>query len=89
MAGFTVGSLTTYVRENADKIYTAAILGATTLKYPGISIQAGIKNADKLMLFANVAPIQVGGLCSFSASGSSTFTDVTLQVSPLKWNDTF
>jgi len=89
MAGFTVGSLTTYVRENADKIYTAAILGATTLKYPGISIQAGIKNADKLMLFANTAPIQVGGVCSFNASGSSTFTDVTLTVSPLKWNDTF
>ena len=89
MAGFTVSGLTTYVRENADKIYTAAILGATTLKYPGISIQAGIKNADKLMLFANTAPIQVGGVCSFNASGSSTFTDVTLTVSPLKWNDTF
>ena len=89
MAGFTVSALTTYVRENADKIYTAAILGATTLKYPGISIQAGIKNADKLMLFANTAPIQVGGVCSFNASGSSTFSDVTLTVSPLKWNDTF
>lgn len=89
MAGFTVSALTTYVRENADKIYTAAILGATTLKYPGISIQAGIKNADKLMLFANTAPIQVGGVCSFNASGSSTFSDVTLTVSPLKYNDVF
>jgi hypothetical protein len=89
MAGFTVSDLTTYVKENADKIYTAAILGASTLKYPGISIQAGIKNAEKLMLFANTAPIQVGGVCAFNASGSSTFTDVTLTVSPLKWNDTF
>lgn len=89
MSGFTVSSLTTYVRENADKIYTAAILGAQTLKYPGISVQAGIKNSDKLMLFANVAPIQVGGVCSFNASGSSTFTDVTLTVSPLKWQDVF
>jgi hypothetical protein len=89
MAGFTVSALTTYVRENADKIYTAAILGAQTLKYPGISIQAGIKNADKLMLFANTAPIQPGGVCAFNASGSSTFSDVTLTVTPLKWNDTF
>lgn len=89
MSGFTVSALTTYVRENADKIYTAAILGASTLKYPGISVQAGIKNADKLMLFANVAPIQVGGVCSFNASGSSTFSDATLTVSPLKWNDVF
>lgn len=89
MSGFTVSSLTTYVRENADKIYTAAITGAETLKVPGISIQAGIKNADKLMLFANTAPIQVGGVCSFNASGTSTFTDVTLQVYPLKWQDKF
>lgn len=89
MAGFTVSALTTYVRENADKIYTAAITSASTLKYPGISIQTGIKNADKLMLFANTAPIQVGGVCTFNASGSSTFSDVTLQVYPLKWQDTF
>ena len=89
MSGFTVSALTTYTRENADKIYTAAILGAKSLTYPGISVQAGIKNADKLMLFANTAPIQVGGVCSFNASGSSTFSDVTLTVSPLKWNDTF
>lgn len=89
MAGFTVSDLTNYVRENADKIYTQAILGATTLKYPGISVQAGIKSSDKLMTFANTAPIQVGGTCAFNASGSSTFSDVTLTVSPLKWNDTF
>jgi len=89
MSGFTVSGLTTYVRDNADKIYTAAILGAQTLKYPGISIQAGIKNADRLMLFANTAPIQVGGVCSFNASGSNTFTEVTLTVSPLKWQDVF
>lgn len=89
MSGFTVSALTTYVRENADKIYTAAITSASTLKYPGISIQTGIKNADKLMLFANTAPIQVGGVCAFNASGSSTFSDVTLQVYPLKWQDVF
>lgn len=89
MSGFTVSALTTYVRENADKIYTAAITSAETLKVPGISIQAGIKNADKLMLFSNVAPIQVGGVCAFNASGTSTFSDVTLQVYPLKWQDVF
>lgn len=89
MSGFTVSGLANYVRESADKIYTAAILGAPSLKYPGISVQAGIKNSDKLMLFANSAPIQVGGVCSFNASGSSTFTDVTLTVSPLKWQDVF
>lgn len=89
MAGFTVSALTTYVRENADKITTAVITGAETLKYPGISIQAGIKSSDKLMQFANSAPIQVGGVCSFNASGSSTFSDVILAVSPLKWQDTF
>lgn len=89
MSGFTVSSLTNYVRENADKITTAAITGAETLKVPGISIQTGIKSSDKLMQFANTAPIQAGGTCAFNASGSSTFSDVTLSVSKLKWQDTW
>lgn len=89
MAGFTVTGLTTYVAENADDILVAAITGAETLKYPGINIMAGIKNAEKLTLFANTAPFQVGGTCAFNASGSSTFSNRTLTVSPLKWNDTF
>lgn len=89
MSGFTVSSLTNYVRENADKITTAVITGAKTLQYPGISIQAGIKSSDKIMQFANVAPFQAGGDCAFNASGSSTFSDVTLSVTKLKWEDTF
>lgn len=89
MSGFTVTGLTTYVAENADRILAASITGAETLKVPGISIQAGIKNAEKIMLFANTSPFQVGGTCAFNASGSTTFSDVTLTVSPLKWNDTF
>lgn len=89
MSGFTVTGLTTYVAENAENIYSAAILGAQTLKYPGISIQPGIKNAEKIMLLSNSAPFQVGGTCAFNASGTTEFSDVTLTVSPLKWNDTF
>ena len=88
MSGFTVTGLTNYVKENADAI-VASIAKGETLSYPGISIQAGIKNAEKLLLFANTAPIQVGGTCAFNASGSSTFSNRTLTVSPLKWNDTF
>lgn len=34
MAGFTVSDLTDYVRENADRIFTAAITQAATLQYP-------------------------------------------------------
>lgn len=89
MSGFTVSALSTYTRENADKILAASITGAETLKVPGISIQAGIKNADKIMLFANTAPFQAGGTCAFNASGTTTFSDVTLTVSKLKWQDTF
>ena len=89
MAGFTVSSLTTYVQENADNILVASITGAETLKVPGINIMAGIKNAEKIMLFANTAPFQAGGVCSFNASGSSTFSDRTLTVTKLKWQDTF
>ena len=89
MSGFTVTGLTTYVAENADNILQASILSAQTLKIPGITIQAGIKNAEKLLLMANTAPFQVGGTCAFNASGTTTFSNRTLTVSPLKWNDTF
>lgn len=89
MSGFTVTGLTTYIKENADDIYVAAITQAETLKVPGISIMAGIKNAEKLTLFVNTAPFQVGGTCAFNASGSSVFSNRTLTVSPLKVNDTF
>jgi len=89
MSGFTVTGLTDYVRENADDILTASILQAQTLKVPGLSIQSGIKNADKLMLLSNTAPFQTGGTCAFNASGSTEFTNRTLTVSKLKWNDVF
>lgn len=89
MSGFTVSDLTTYVAENAENILTASILQAETLKVPGITIQAGIKNAEKIMLLANTAPFQTGGTCAFNASGSTTFSDRTLTVTKLKWNDTF
>ena len=51
MAGFTVSDLTDYVRENADRIFTAAITQAATLQYPGINIIAGIKNAVICLLY--------------------------------------
>ena len=89
MSGFTVNGLVDFVKENNDNILTNAILGAETLSKVGISIQAGIKNSEKLVLFENTAPIQAGGDCAFNASGSSTFTNVTLTVTELKWNDTF
>lgn len=88
MAGFTVTSLTDYVIENENKIYTAAITGAETLQ-TGVTIQAGIKSSEKINLLANVAPFQAGGTCAFNASGSTTFTQRTLTVSKLKWQDTF
>lgn len=87
MADFTVSSLGDYVRENADKIYTDAALGAQTLRELGISIQAGIKKTDALMIFQNTAPFQADTSCGFNASGTSTFTDRDLTVTEIKWND--
>ena len=89
MSGFTVTGLTTYIKENVDDIYVASITQSETLKVAGISIMAGVKNAEKLTLFANTAPFQVGGTCAFNASGTSTFSNRTLTVSPLKVNDVF
>lgn len=81
---FTVSGLVDYVKENDDDILQAAILGADTIKNGGISIQAGIKNAEKLLLLDQTAPFQANSGCGFNASGSTTFTNVTLTVANLK-----
>ena len=87
--GFTVSGLTDYVKETSDDILQAAILGADTIKNGGIKIQAGIKNSEKLLLLAQDAPFQADSGCGFNASGSTTFSNVTLTVSELKWQDTW
>lgn len=89
MSGFTVSSLTNYVIENENKIYSAAILGAETIKNGGITVQAGIKSSEQINLLANTAPFQADGGCAFNASGSTTFTQRQLTVSKLKWQDVF
>ena len=89
MSGFTVGSLAAYVIENENKIYSAAILGAETIKNGGITVQAGIKSSEQINLLANTAPFQADGGCAFAASGSTTFTQRQLSVSKLKWQDVF
>ena len=89
MSGFTVSSLTNYVIENENKIFSAAILGADTIKNGGITVQAGIKSSEQINLLANTAPFQADGGCAFNASGSTTFTQRQLTVSKLKWQDVF
>jgi hypothetical protein len=87
--GYDVTGLSNYTRENADDIKTAQILGADTLQKTNITVQAGIKNADKLMQYSGSAPFQDGTGCSFNASGTSDFTDKTITVVELKVQDTF
>ena len=88
MGGFTTTGLATYVRENADKIYTNAALGAQTIKDLGITVQAGIKYQDSLMNFVNVANFVSDANCgSLTASGSSTFDDRVITVTPIRWFD--
>lgn len=86
MSGFTVGGLADYVKEN-DDILEAAILGADTLVRGGITVQAGIKNSEKLLLLDQDAPLQANSGCGFNASGSTTFTNAVLTVSDIKWQD--
>jgi hypothetical protein len=87
MSGFTVSGLSDYVKESYDDILQAAILGADTIKNGGITVQAGIKHSEKLLLLAQTAPFQSDSGCGFTASGSTTFSNVMLTVSDLKWQD--
>lgn len=86
---FTVSSLTNYVVENENNIIRQSVLGAKTLKVPGINIMAGIKYSEQLNLLSATGSFQTDAGCSYNTSGSATFTQRQLTVSKIKVQQTF
>ena len=83
--GFTVSSLTNYVNEQSTELLTALTFEAETA---AIADQhPGIKSSEALQLLANTPVPQDGAVCSFNASGNTTFTQAILTTSAVKWQD--
>lgn len=86
---FSVSALTNLVVENENKIIRQSILGAKTLKYPGINIMAGIKSSEMLNLLSATGSFQSDAGCSYNTSGTTTFTQRQLTVAKIKVQQTF
>lgn len=83
--GFTVSSLTNYVNEQSKDLLTALHFEGKTADMA--HAHPGIKSAEALQLLSTTPYPQDASTCAFNASGDITFTQATLTVSPVKWED--
>lgn len=77
--------ISAWVKQNPDKIYTGAVLGARTaklIKDNGI-LMAGVKNAETINLIDTNATFQTDS-CGFTSSGTTTLTQRTVTVGKVK-----
>lgn len=82
---FNVSGLTDYVNQTSTELLVAMKIKSETAALA--TKQTGIKSAEALQLLATDPIPQAGGSCSFSASGSATFTQRTLTVTSIKFED--
>lgn len=88
MAGYNVSGLTNYVEINKDILIRDLVLGfneGDTIAKMGK--QMGVKGSE-ILNYLNVDPVlQAGKGCGFSASGSTEFSERTVNTKVLKVND--
>ncbi len=79
---FSLGALTAYVEENKAEIITKSILGGVTLGL-GVDIRTGIKSSENIPNLESTVPFQSGASCSFTTSGTTTISPITIATSPI------
>lgn len=77
-----VSALSNYTRENEFDLITSSVAGGRTASM--MTVQSGIKSADTINIVDTDCVFQDGSTCGFSASGTTTFTQRTLTVGPIK-----
>ena len=87
MSNFVVSSLPAYVENNKEVlIKNFALVGGDTRKR--IGVQTGVKK-DAYLNYIDLAPAYADGLdCGFSASGTATVTQKTIETAVIKSNMT-
>jgi hypothetical protein len=83
---FNVSSLTDYTAENQFELMTATVLGAKMMSLA--TVVPNIKGPSKLPQLSQSVIFQ-DDACSFSASGSTVFTQRTLTPGKVKINDSW
>lgn len=84
---FVVSSLTNYINEQSKELIGRSFFESRSAEFFG-NTQTGIKTSDALQLLAVNAVPQADSSCAFNASGDTTFTQRTLTVGAVKYQDT-
>jgi hypothetical protein len=83
---FSVSSLANYTKENEALLVTSSVLGAKTaslIKSAG-NVMVGVKSAETINIMDTDAFFQAGGTCGWNASGTTSFTQRTVNVGKVK-----
>lgn len=85
--GYNVSALTNYVNEQSTELIGRLYFEKKSADY--FTTQSGVKKTDALQLLAVNAIPQDGATCGADASGSVTFSQRNLTVSPIVYHDQF
>jgi hypothetical protein len=83
---FSVSTLTNYTKENEALLVSSSVLGAKTaalIKSAG-NVMVGVKSAETINIMDTDAFFQAGGSCGWNASGTTSFTQRTVEVGKIK-----
>lgn len=83
-SAINLNGLNTYVEQKSDELLTKAIMGAKTLDV--IDVMLDVKYKAPLNYLDSTVDFADASTCGWNASGSDTFTQRTIEVSPLKVN---
>lgn len=84
--GFDLSSLTAYVEQNKNGLIKKSVLGANSLEY--LKIMPGIKSSETVNILGSTIVAQPGD-CTFSEDGGASITQVLLEVSDIKFNESY
>lgn len=89
MAGFTVSALPEYIEQNKSELIHAVVMGAPSLTELNYHLVEGVKHKEVLNFGSTGAEFQAGDTCAFNASGSTSFSQVTLTATAIKVQDQY
>jgi len=84
--GFSVSTITGYVKANETKLIGKAVIGAKTASM--ITLQTGVKGSAYLNLLDSTATLQAGA-CGWNAAGTDTITRRKIETGSMKVNKPF
>lgn len=81
---YVVSSITGFTDQSSQEIVAKALIGATTPQ--NVTVKLGVRGTQQIQLL-NSAPAFQSGACGWNASGTTTFTQVSLSSQHEKLNE--